>query len=81
MRIGHIKPCISQHLLVYTNVFQAEVKDGVTIKVILSDELSNVKERTAAVNSVLKDLQSKDLFQCLKGWRNEVSAFVRGKRV
>lgn len=74
-RIGLIKPSVLPHLLSYTNIFVAEMIEGNIVGVKLSDQLSNVKERTDGVNGVLKDLQSKRIFSCLNGWRNEVIIF------
>ena len=76
--VGLIKPSVLPHLLLYTDVFTTETVEGNIVSVKLSDQLSNVKERTNCVNGVLRDLQSKGIFACLNGWRDEViSIFFR----
>lgn len=70
--VGLIKPSVLPQLLLYTDVFEAEVVDGNISSVKLSSHLSDVKERTDAVNSVLRDLKAKNAFPCLIGWRDEV---------
>lgn len=76
VRIGLIKPSVLPHLLFYTDVFKTELVDGNIASVNLSSQLSDVKERTDAVNGVLRDLKAKTVFPCLKGWRDEVSFSV-----
>lgn len=71
-RVGLIKPSILPHLLLYRDVFVADETDGVITGVRLAHHLSNVEQRTTAVNGVFMDLQLKGHFPCLKGWRNEV---------
>ncbi len=75
VRIGQIKPSILDHLLVYDDVLTAEIVNGKVASVRLSDNLSDAGKRTMAVNGMLKDLQSKDLFPRLNGWRNEVCMY------
>ena len=70
--VGLIKPSVLPHLLLYKDVFVPEEVDGALVRVRLSDNLSSVEERTKSVNDVFKDLQSKNIFSCLRGWRNEV---------
>ena len=74
VRVGLIKPAVLTHLLLYPDVFKAEEINGTVVSVKLSTSLTSVKERTEAVNGVLKDLKLNGVFPCLKGWRDEVSA-------
>ena len=70
--VGLIKPSVLPHLLLYTDVFETEVVNGKVSSVKLSSLLSDVKKRTDAINSVFRDLKAKNVFSCLKGWRDEV---------
>lgn len=50
--------------------------DANVTRVKLSEKLTSVEERSLAINGVLRDLQQKELYPCLKGWRNEVILHV-----
>lgn len=73
IQVGLVRAAVTIELSRYPNVFIVNPNS-----VILNPAFRNYDERSANIESVLKDLKDKKLFITLKGWRDEVlsSCFV-----
>ena len=65
-QVGLISPQVLDQLRGYPQVFNI-TKESVA----LSSKLTSYDERSEALEQVLKDLQSKNMFVALNGWRDE----------
>jgi len=65
-QVGLISSSVLSHLINYPDVFTI-TKERVT----LSDTLTSIQERNTALEKVLLDMKSKDMFTALRGWRSE----------
>lgn len=65
-QVGLISPQVLDQLRGYPQVF-----DITKESVVLSSRLTSYDERSSALEKVLKDLQSKNMFVALNGWRDE----------
>jgi len=65
-QVGMVCPAVVIQLANYPNVFSI-TKESVTFAVDLND----VNKRNLALDQVLRDLRSKDVFIPLRGWRDE----------
>jgi len=66
IQVGLISTSVLSQLINYPDVFIISKKS-----VMLSDSLTSVQERNEALEQVLLDMKSKDLFTALRGWRSE----------
>ena len=68
--VGLIPPATLGHLVKsYSDIFEIDShKSCVTLKPTCS---KTVESRTEAVEQVLQDLKKRDIFDCLRGWREE----------
>jgi len=66
IQVGLISTSVLSQLSNYPDVFIISKKS-----VTLSDSLTSVQERNEALEQVLLDMKSKDLFSALRGWRSE----------
>lgn len=74
-QVGLIRPDFLLHMKEYKDVLlvhEESCLDGKKPGVHLSSEYRTYKERSAAVNCMLKDLKQKDVILALRGWRQEV---------
>lgn len=67
IQVGLVRAAVTIELSRYPNVFIVNPNS-----VILNPAFRNYDERSANIESVLKDLKDKKLFITLKGWRDEV---------
>lgn len=73
-KIGIITQEVFEKLKEYPDVFNCSEAD-----VKLLDELDDYESRYQALDRVLRDMKSQNMFVTLKGWRNEVlNLFVIG---
>lgn len=67
VQVGLVRAAVTAELSRYPNVFIVNPNS-----VTLNPAFRNYDERSANVESVLKDMKDKKLFITLKGWRDEV---------
>lgn len=75
-QVGHVSPSVAKSLHRYPAVFSVSLADEAYACVELNEQLVSYKQRTSAVQGVLKDLREQQAFPCLKEWREEVRCLV-----
>ena len=74
IQVGTVPPEVLSKLEFYNNIFLI-VRDLLTKKiryVTMAPTLTDEKERTLQFGNVMRDWKDRDLFPCLRGWRDEV---------
>lgn len=71
IQVGLIRATVTVELSRYPNVFIVNPNS-----VTLNPAFRDYDERSANIESVLKDMKDKKLFVTLKGWRDEVSTLA-----
>ncbi|XP_060074292.1 uncharacterized protein LOC132554015 [Ylistrum balloti] len=71
-QVGLIPRNVWKHLIDYPDVFTVSGSEESGSSLAIKDIYKTVNERTDAVATVLADLRQKDVFVCLKGWRDEL---------
>ena len=75
--VGLVRPDFAKIILVWSKVFASDEKDP-RRPIGFAPTLVTKEQRSETLAAVLAEWREKDLFECLRGWRNELYAVTTG---